>query len=375
MQRAARPVPGNGAGADRRRAPRDSTSPTSSRASASTRTRPKTPCVMGYEVAGTWSRPSGPDVTGFETGDRVIAATRFEGFAERAVADAANVLPLPEGMSFEQGAALPVNYGTAYAALELIGGGARAGRPCSCTPPPAGSGSRRCRSLRAPRRRGDRHRLGVQARGDPRAGRRARDRLPQPGREAGGRSGSPAGRGSTSCSTRWASSARATRCCAPAGGSIDVRRLEHRRRRPAQHRQGDQGGRDDAALQRAQADEREQGRDRLQPAALVGRARLARGGHRARCVELLEQGVDRARSSRRRSRSTAPPTPTASSRSGRTSARSSWSPIAPPVVRSLPDDAACAHNRERASHARALGLPTLRLSKSRLLLLLPLRGE
>jgi NADPH:quinone reductase-like Zn-dependent oxidoreductase len=80
---------------------------------------PKTPSVMGYEVAGVVDAV-GPGVTGFEPGQRVVAATRFTGFAEEAVADAANVLPLPEGMSFEQGAAIPVNYGTAYAAVALM---------------------------------------------------------------------------------------------------------------------------------------------------------------------------------------------------------------------------------------------------------------
>ena len=56
---------------------------------------PKTPCVMGYEVAGTVGAV-GPGRDGFSAGDRVIAATHFEGFAERAVADVKNVLRLPE---------------------------------------------------------------------------------------------------------------------------------------------------------------------------------------------------------------------------------------------------------------------------------------
>jgi NADPH:quinone reductase-like Zn-dependent oxidoreductase len=77
---------------------------------------PKTPCVMGYEVAGTVAAlESGVD--GYAVGDRVVAATHFGGFAERAVADVANVFRLPESWSFEQGAAVPVNYGTAFAAL------------------------------------------------------------------------------------------------------------------------------------------------------------------------------------------------------------------------------------------------------------------
>jgi NADPH:quinone reductase-like Zn-dependent oxidoreductase len=80
---------------------------------------PKTPCVMGYEVAGTIAG-TGTEVSGLDVGDRVIAATHFQGFAERAVADVKNVLRLPGSMSFEEGAALPVNYGTAYAAIVLL---------------------------------------------------------------------------------------------------------------------------------------------------------------------------------------------------------------------------------------------------------------
>jgi NADPH:quinone reductase-like Zn-dependent oxidoreductase len=80
---------------------------------------PKTPCVMGYEVAGL-VETVGPGAYGFEPGQRVVAATRFNGFAEKAAAATANVLALPDSMSFEEGAALPVNYGTAYAAVSLM---------------------------------------------------------------------------------------------------------------------------------------------------------------------------------------------------------------------------------------------------------------
>jgi NADPH:quinone reductase-like Zn-dependent oxidoreductase len=80
---------------------------------------PKPPCVMGYEVAGVVSAV-GAQVSGFQPGQRVIAATRFNGFAERAAPRAQDVLPLPDRMSFEQGAALPVNYGTAYSAIVLM---------------------------------------------------------------------------------------------------------------------------------------------------------------------------------------------------------------------------------------------------------------
>src|SRR3954454_10591222 len=81
---------------------------------------PKTPCVMGYEVAGT-IESMGDGVTDHAIGDRVVAGTRFGGHAELITVPADQVLPLPERLSFEQGAAFPVNYGTAYAALIVMG--------------------------------------------------------------------------------------------------------------------------------------------------------------------------------------------------------------------------------------------------------------
>lgn len=81
---------------------------------------PKTPCVLGYEVAGE-VESVGAGVSEHQVGDRVIAGTRFGGQAELVTVPAAQALPLPERLSFEQGAAFPVNYGTAYAALILMG--------------------------------------------------------------------------------------------------------------------------------------------------------------------------------------------------------------------------------------------------------------
>ena len=62
---------------------------------------------------------------GFESvreGDRVCAATRFGGYSEHVTVPAGQVFPLPQDVPFEQGAAFPVNYGTAYAALVIMGG-------------------------------------------------------------------------------------------------------------------------------------------------------------------------------------------------------------------------------------------------------------
>ena len=82
---------------------------------------PKTPCVLGYEVAGE-IESVGDGVTKHKVGDRVVAGTRFGGQAELVVTREHDALPLPESLSFEQGAAFPVNYGTAYAALMIMGG-------------------------------------------------------------------------------------------------------------------------------------------------------------------------------------------------------------------------------------------------------------
>ncbi len=81
---------------------------------------PKPPCVVGYEVAGTVTAV-GPGVEGISPGDRVMAGTRFGGYAEHVLARASDVIPLPDRLSFEQGAAVPVNYATAWAGLVRYG--------------------------------------------------------------------------------------------------------------------------------------------------------------------------------------------------------------------------------------------------------------
>ncbi len=82
---------------------------------------PSPPCVVGYEVAGE-VESVGDGVETPSVGDRVLAGTRFGGYAELVTVPAGQVLPLPDALSFEQGAAFPVNYGTAYAALVIMGG-------------------------------------------------------------------------------------------------------------------------------------------------------------------------------------------------------------------------------------------------------------
>jgi NADPH:quinone reductase-like Zn-dependent oxidoreductase len=77
---------------------------------------PDTPCVVGYEVAGTVLE-LGEGVEGLIPGQRVFAGTQFGGYSSQVVANATDVVPLPDRLTFEQGAAIPVNYGTAWAGL------------------------------------------------------------------------------------------------------------------------------------------------------------------------------------------------------------------------------------------------------------------
>ena len=86
---------------------------------------PKPPSVVGYEAAGTILEVA-PGVEGLAPGQRVMAGTRFGGYSSQLVVSAADVVPLPDAFSFEQGAAIPVNYSTAWAAL-LGYGSLRAG--------------------------------------------------------------------------------------------------------------------------------------------------------------------------------------------------------------------------------------------------------
>ncbi len=77
---------------------------------------PDPPCVVGYEVAGTIAE-LGEGVESHSVGDRVIAGTRFGGHAEQAVVAADQAVPLADEIGFEEGAAIPVNYATAWAGL------------------------------------------------------------------------------------------------------------------------------------------------------------------------------------------------------------------------------------------------------------------
>jgi NADPH:quinone reductase-like Zn-dependent oxidoreductase len=81
---------------------------------------PKPPMVMGYEVAGR-VMAAGEGVGDVRIGERVLAMPRFGGHANRVRVQAAQVIAIPEQMSFDQAAALPVNYLTAYHMLFHVG--------------------------------------------------------------------------------------------------------------------------------------------------------------------------------------------------------------------------------------------------------------
>ncbi len=81
---------------------------------------PKAPMVMGYEVSGTVEQ-AGPGTTRFKTGDRVSAMCRFNGQASHVVVPEGQLTVLPSQMTFDEAAALPVNYLTAFHILFHVG--------------------------------------------------------------------------------------------------------------------------------------------------------------------------------------------------------------------------------------------------------------
>jgi NADPH2:quinone reductase len=78
--------------------------------------KPPLPFSPGHEVAGVVGAV-GPGTTRVRPGQRVLAMLGWGAYAERAVAPASHVFPIPEPMSFEEGAAFGLVYQTAYCAL------------------------------------------------------------------------------------------------------------------------------------------------------------------------------------------------------------------------------------------------------------------
>jgi NADPH:quinone reductase-like Zn-dependent oxidoreductase len=82
---------------------------------------PPVPSVVGYEVSGTVDKLGpGVDPASLAVGDRVLAMVLFGGYAELCCPSAIAVRRIPDGMSDEEAAALPVNYVTAYHMLHYL---------------------------------------------------------------------------------------------------------------------------------------------------------------------------------------------------------------------------------------------------------------
>jgi NADPH:quinone reductase-like Zn-dependent oxidoreductase len=86
---------------------------------------PKPPFVPGIEIAGVVERIAESTHTkatvGLRPGDAVCAITRFNAYAEWVAIPADHAYRLPQGMSFEDAAALPVNYVTAFHSMFTMG--------------------------------------------------------------------------------------------------------------------------------------------------------------------------------------------------------------------------------------------------------------
>ena len=82
--------------------------------------KPETPFQLGVDFAGVVR--SAPDGSGFSAGDRVACVLPYGGGAEVVALGPDSVFPLPGAVSFEAGAALPMNYLTAQFALATRAG-------------------------------------------------------------------------------------------------------------------------------------------------------------------------------------------------------------------------------------------------------------
>lgn len=81
---------------------------------------PKPPCIVGYEGAGV-VEAHGEGVTSPALGTRVYFLSRFGAHADVVCVPSGQARPIPDELSFEHAAAMPVNYLTAYFMLFRIG--------------------------------------------------------------------------------------------------------------------------------------------------------------------------------------------------------------------------------------------------------------
>src|SRR3954452_12981309 len=81
--------------------------------------KPELPFILGVDFAGVVR--SAPEGSGLAEGDRVAAVLGHGGAADLVGLGPDSVFPLPDALSFEQGAAIPMNYLTAHFALRERG--------------------------------------------------------------------------------------------------------------------------------------------------------------------------------------------------------------------------------------------------------------
>ena len=82
--------------------------------------RPPFPFTPGYEVSGV-VHSLGQGVEDFKVGQRVVAAMPNGGQASHVIAAVSRVIPLPDEMSLEKAASMPVTYITAHHMLHHLG--------------------------------------------------------------------------------------------------------------------------------------------------------------------------------------------------------------------------------------------------------------
>ena len=113
------PVPQTGTGQVRVRVHASGMNFAETRMRAGSYSGQELPFIAGMEMAGVVDEV-GAGVSGFAVGQRVMGRVRGA-HAEYVCIDSTHLFPLPEGLSFEEGAAIPVGWLTAWHAVHPVG--------------------------------------------------------------------------------------------------------------------------------------------------------------------------------------------------------------------------------------------------------------
>lgn len=82
---------------------------------------PKTPFILGFECSGDVEQV-GENVQNYKIGDRVVALPEYRAWAELVSVPAKYVFPIPDDLSYQDAAAITMNYIVAYILLFDLGG-------------------------------------------------------------------------------------------------------------------------------------------------------------------------------------------------------------------------------------------------------------